>query len=243
MIEVGINENVILDKAEITDPEKGILTLTFRGRKSPDTVELSAFEALGSDGYTDTSADSTSIKILSPLPPYAQRNDGTPIPLQDQQASAIDSIAEKKNLLYQILSVYMVSSAIKFDLYKGTGLNASNFPQRIIEADVLCKVMFNMATDFVNLITPFLGKDELPVRLLLVRQSKTKHFKDFRQRFVKENPVIESMLIPKEASKLAFTKYEINNGLNSGAVTEQAAADAVADKAEVLQVETVFGQQ
>lgn len=243
MIQVGINENVVLEKVEITDAEKGTLAFTFRGLGDPEKEKLSAFEALAADGYTDTGDDQMTIRLFSPNVPFDKKNDGTPISLADQQDAATDNIAAVKNILFQILTVYMTAADAKLDLYKGTGLDAVNFPTRILQEATLQKIMVNMATDFVAKITPFLDDDKYAVRLLLVRQSKTKHFATFRSKFVKDNPFIESMAIPKEASKLAFTKYESTNGLNDGSPVPQSAADATAEKAEELRAESVFGPQ
>lgn len=241
MITVGINENVVLEKVEITEKDKGTMAFTFRGVKEGAAEELSAFDALNSDGYTETGGDSLTIRLFAPNKPFEAKTDGTPVSLADQQKMASANVAEKKNILFQILTIFVTSDKAKFDLYRGTGLDKDNFPTRILQETTLQKIMSNMAEDFVTAITPFLDDDKHAVRLLLVRQSKTKHFADFRQKFVKDNPFIESMLIPKEASKLAFTKHEIANGLNDGSPVPQSAADATAEKAEELQAEAVFG--
>jgi hypothetical protein len=245
-ITVGINENVIIDKVEITEKEKGTISFTFRNAKSADgaaaVVAVSAFEALGADGYTETgNGDSLAIRLFCPLKPFSESSTGTAISEQDQQKSASESIAEKKNILYQILSVYMTSDKIKMDAYRNAGLTMDNFSARITQESTLQKIMSNLSEDFVRLITPFVGKDEHPVRLLLVKQSATKHFADFRQRFVKDNPFIEDGRIPLETSKLKFTKHEISKGLNDATPTAATAADTAEEKAEANTAESVFG--
>lgn len=240
MIGVGINENVILEKAEITEATKGTLALTFKENTGGEN-KLSAFEQLQQDGYAETSGNSMAIRVFAPLPPYAQKQDGTPVPQADQQKQAEDAIKEKKNLLYQILTTFMTSDKVKLDPYRNTGLTGENFPTRILQEETLNKIMGNMAEDFVRLITPYLDKPEYAVRLLLVRQSKTKHYASFRDRFVKDNPIIESMKIPVAQTVLKFTKHEITNHLNDGTVVTMSEADTAAEAAETQTVESVFG--
>lgn len=242
MITVGINENVVLQKVEITDKEKGTLAFTFRNALAEMKEEVSGFDALMADGYTETGdGSSLTIRLFPPLKPFDKDSKDMPISAADQQKSASESIAEKKNILFQILTTYMTSDKAKMDIYRNTGLTQENFNSRIIMEETLNKIFVNMAEDFVRLITPFLDTDATPVRLLLVCQSKTKHFADFRQRFVKDNPIIEPMAIPKEASKLKFTSYEIKNKLNDASGATQDAADKAEHEGELQTAASVFG--
>lgn len=251
-IEVGINENVIIEKVEITDAVKGTLAFTFKEAGDGSTAEADPMAALGGDGYADTGSGELTIRLFCPLPPFDKKADGTPVSAADQQKQAIASLGDKKNILFQILNVFMVSDKIKFDLYKGTGLDQNNFGAKIVQGPILEKVYSNMSQQFVQMVTPFVGKLEHAVRLLLVRQSKTKHFADFRQKFVKENPFIESMLIPADTvdadgkvvpgpSKVRFTKFEIANKLNDATVLDKSAADVAADAGVELEAANVFG--
>ena len=246
MIEVGINENVVLKSVEIEDAEKGNLVFTWRdavvSEEGESHAKLSAFEALAEDGYTETE-DGRTLRMFGPLEPFKEKTDGSPVSREEQVAKAFESIAEKKNILFQIASVYTTRDKIKFEVYRGLGMTAENSDKKILELATLQKIMSNLATDFVKIVTPFLDKDEFAVRLLLVRRSKTKHFADFRQKFVKTNPFIESMKVPVEASKLAFTKHEIANGYDNGSPIMQNREDADAEKAEAMDAASVFGAQ
>lgn len=243
MIGVGINENVILDKAEIADKATGVLSFSWREKGAVvEAAPISGFEALAADGYSETTGPVLTMRMFPPLAPFETKQDGTPVPLLDQVKQATDSIAEKKNILFQILSVYMTSDKIKLDIYRGSGLDNNNFNALIIKKEMLQKVFTNLAEDFVALMTPYFGKDEHAVRLLLVCQSATKKYADFRSRFVKDNPFIENALIPIESSKLAFTKHEISKGLNDATPTAQAAADKEQIKEETKTAASVFGQ-
>ena len=243
MIGVGINENVILDKVEIADKDKGTLVFHWREARDVDAVPVSGFDALNNDGYAETgNGDSLSIRLFGPLAPFAETTMGTPISAVDQQKQATDSIGEKKNILFQILNVYMTTEKCKLDVYRNTGLTMENFGSRITQLGTLEKIMSNLAEDFVRLITPFLSNDALLVRLLLVKRKGTE-FPDFRQRFVKDNPFIEDGRIPLASSKLKFTKHEITKGLHDATPTAQTAADIAEDKEEAHSADSVFGAQ
>lgn len=240
MIQVGINENVILEKVEITEPTKG--TMAFTWKAITDDKPEDPMAALGGDGYAETGGNELTLRLFPPLAPFDKTNDDKPIPVSEQQKAAASSIGEKKNILFQILSAYMTSDKIKFDLYKGTGVTMENFPAKIVLKATLEQIMANIAGDFVRMIAPFVGKNEHPVRLLLVRQSKTKHFADFRQKYVKDYLFIEPMSIPAEASKLKFSKYELNNKLNEGTILDKAEADIKEELATQIDADMVFNQ-
>jgi len=61
------------------------------------------------------------------------------------------------------------------------------------------------------------------MRLLLVRQSKDKHFATLRGTYLDDQPFLEPMAIPKDASKLKFSPWEIENGYDSSAPAPKAA--------------------
>lgn len=242
MIQVGINENVVLDKVEITDKEKGTIAFTWRKAVEGEKKEVSAFEALAGDGYVETgSADGLTLRLFAPMEPYLETTDGKLISPADRTKQAADSIGEKKNIMYQIASTYMTADKVKFDIHRGTGLTLENYDEKIVTKPVLEKLMCNLGEDFIALMQPFLGKDSEAVRLLLVRQSKTKHYADFRQKFVRDNPFIESMKVPLEASKLKFTKHELTNGLDNPTPAGISQADAEAEKEEAISAASVFG--
>ena len=242
-IGVGINENVILDKVEIADTDKGTLVFHWREIGDESAKPVSGFEALSSEGYADTgNRDTLSIRLFGPLAPFVETTTGAPVSLPDQQKQATDAISEKKNILFQILNVYMTSDKCKLDVYRNTGLTHENFNTRIIQVGTLEKIMSNLASDFTKLITPFLSNDALPVRLLLVRRKGTE-FAEFRKRFVKDNPFIEDGRIPLNSSKLKFTGSEISKNLHDATPTAQTAADTAAEKEEEHTAEGVFGAQ
>lgn len=243
MVGIGINESVILEKVEIVDAAKGTLVLSFKNAGADDAPVVSGFDSLNSDGYSETTGgDTLNVRLFCPLPPFAETAEGKAVPVAQQQSQAENSIKEKKNILFQIMNTFMVADKCKMDLYRNMNMTIENFASRIVQADTLEKIMVNMSEDFCRNMDPFVGKEEHPVRLLLVKRKGT-DFADLRQRFVKENPFIEDGRIPLESSKLKFTKHEISKGLDDATPTGQSAADAAEDKEEAQSAESVFGAQ
>jgi hypothetical protein len=242
-VSVGINENVLLSGAEVkTDNNKTSLQLSFV-EKGNVAKELDAFDQLAGDGVVDTgSGGGTVIRMWPPLPPLAETKEGTKKSQADLVKETLDALGERKNSLHQILSCFTTTDQIKFNMFAGMdSITRENREQMIITEPVIKQCFINLANQFVAQVTPFLGKDDCAVRLLLVRQSKEKHYAQFRERFVRDNPFIELALIPKEQSKLKFTKYELDKGLNDGTPIAQAAADTLTEVAPES-VTNIFGE-
>lgn len=235
MINVGINENVILTKAEVsTENNKVSLSLYFREGGDETKSAANPFAALQSGEEVETGNGSDKgIKMWPPLVPMADKTDGTMKTVGEKSKEAGDALAEVQNALIQIMSCYTTKDKFKFNMFKGMDnmINADNYETKIVEEEVIHKAFHNLATQFVEFATPFFDNEDFPVRLLLVRQKK-KHWPEIRRRFVKDNPFIESASIPKAQSKLAFTKYEKDNGFDKPEYVTQADADAPAEDAE-----------
>ncbi len=233
MVSVGINENVILQDAVVsTENDKVSLILTFKEQGST-TGTSNPFEQLAGDGAVDTGSNGTNIRIWPPLTPLKETRDGKAKSMVEMAKETTDILGERKNSLIQILSCFTTSDKIKFNMFAGMDgmITQENYEQKIIEETVIKQCFLNIANQFVAQITPFLDKEDCAVRLLLVRQSKEKHYAQLRERFVRDNPFIESALIPKNQSKLKFTKYELEKGLNDGTPIAQSQADNTPDAA------------
>lgn len=244
MVSVGINENVILANAAVsTENDKTSLSLTFR-EKGNAATSSNPFDQLAGDGVVDTGAGSgTIIRIWPPLAPLKETKDGKSKSAAEMSKEATDILGERKNSLIQILSCFTTSDKIKFNMFAGMDgmITQENYEQKIIEEVVIKQCFLNIANQFVAQITPFLDKEDCAVRLLLVRQSKEKHYAQFRERFVRDNPFIESAIIPKDQSKLKFTKYELDKGLNDGTPVAQAQADSTQEEAPA-EVANIFNE-
>ena len=245
-LRVGINENVVLKSVELVEKE-GKYTLDFSftdGSISEDaTLTDSPFqEVLDEDGYVITSGSGVSkIRVWQLGAPNPVNFDGTqktPTQILDE---AKREIGEFQNLLRQFCLCYMTSDKIKFDPYKNTGLTVENMRVLLPTNEKMGLMFRNLSQEFINLITPEITNDVTKLRLLLVRQSVTKHFASFRKKFIREQPIVEPMIIEREASKLKFSDYEISKGLNDGTPIK-AEANPEDSNEPPLDETAVFGQ-
>lgn len=230
MVGVGINENVVLSKAEvITEADKVSLSIVFR-EVAEAKSELSAFDQLAGAGTVETGSGNvgTTIRVWPPLAPLPTTKEGAAKTLGTLAKESADNLGEIKNILFSILSCYMTSDKIVFSMFSGmeSVITPETYEAKIADPLIIKAAFTNLANQFTAMVTPFLDKNDCGVRLLLVRQSKEKHYATFRNRFVLQNPFIESAAIPKDASKIKFNAYELKNGLDKGDPIAQSTADA-----------------
>jgi hypothetical protein len=252
MISVGINEGVILQKVELTEKE-GKYSLDFSfGDGNDATVSDNPFdEELDENGMVVVNSSTNSIKLWPVMAPKDEDTKGNLLSPQQKYDIVFKEINEQKNLLIQCASCYVTSDKLVkevegkkvsiIDLYRGIAMTRENMHSMLPNNEILQRVFKNMAEDFVSFMSPILATEQTPLRVLLVRQSAAKHYASFRRRFIREQPVFELAAIPKEASKLKFSDYEIQKGLNDGTPIQQAAADPAAAPAANLNEANVFG--
>jgi hypothetical protein len=238
MIGIGINENVMISAADFD--EKKRLYIELKEAKAGAAAPASIFDELLTAGVTGDGKN-MQLKFLSPL--TSKKEDIT-------RAQKIDyvgnDIKKLKNQLTQILQQYMVTDAIDFQttLFEGTGIvTGEDYTARILDQDVLDKIYVNMSKRFVELITPFVGNPEYALRFKLVRQSKDKNFARVPDRYISDRPFVELMTVPKEASKVKFDKWEIDNGLNSSAPVSQSTAEDKQDASAAVIEENPFASR
>jgi hypothetical protein len=233
MLQIGLNENVFLEKVIID--EKNNIEITFSEIASKEKKTVSHFEALASDDITESSFG-MGIKLFPATP--SPKTDVT----EEKKLALIDSdLNRTKGIIRHILLQYKSAADLAGlwkDVFMGVAISAENYPHQIKQPAVLEAVHKSMGRIFLENITPFLNRRELAMRLLLVRQSKDKHYATFRGKYLDENPFLESMEIPLSASKLAtmidpkdpakgygpkWTKYELEQGLTHGVPIEKKA--------------------
>lgn len=225
MIKVGINENVYLKSINID--AKNNLEIEF---EEVGAKILSPFQNIASDDVVE-SAPNLSIKIFPPLPPK-EDSDRTEEKKVDM---LLKDINKGKGIMMHIMKQYMTTDAMPklggSVAYAGLLIDENNFSQQIQKKEILEGIFKNQANAFKQAMAPYVGKQDLPMRLLLVRQNTDKHYASFRGQFLDENPFLESMDIkrtndPKtNQSKVKFTKYELDNGLDDGTPTSRKSAD------------------
>lgn len=235
MIQIGINENVYLEKVGLDD--KNVLELTFAEVSKEKPTSL--FANIASDEVVENT--SMGLKMFPPLP--ADKKDITE---EKKVDLAVADINKTKGILRHILLGYLTSEDLKglwAHAFDGLNITEESFPKQVQVKEVLAAIHKNLARIFMEKIQPFLNKKDQAFRLLLVRQSTTNHYAGFRGRYIEDNPFYESMEIPKEQSKLKFTPYEIQQGLTHGTpVAKEAAADKKGDGgAAPMTAANIFG--
>jgi len=201
MIEVGIKESIELTKAELND--KGTLVIS---------LAVSAGEVSLEDQLNGTDTGDTGV----------QTQDYFIFPFKIDQytetgKALLASAMNMKKALTHILEGYMISEDIKWNLLNG--ITVSDVDVDLVKDSNIEKLYENLTTQFIEMITPFIGKGNL-FRVKLVRQSKDKHFssmpkvRDFTN-LVRE-PFWEAMDVLEMASKVKYTPYELGYRKNEG---------------------------
>lgn len=222
MIGVGINENVVISKASMNEKDRLVIELAYASETSNKGPRNYFDESLTAG--VEKSDTTLQLQILGPL--VSKKDDQTREKKLDLLA---DDFKKLKNQLTQILQQYMLTEKIditSFDIqYANTGITAENFNTVALEQEKADKRYSNICRRFIELITPFLGNSEYALRFKLLRQSKDKHYATIPNRYVAEQPFVERMDVPKDASNVKFTEWEIGQGLNSGVPTSTAGAE------------------
>lgn len=214
----GIYENVkISSETQVTEQGSLKLVLSKGGSSS------SLFDSM-MDGETIASDNAAMIFF----PPNKDDFEGKP--------RSAENIAKDLQLqqmwLIEILKVYMTEENAKKEvgsekMFLGLGLNKDNFETKLKDDTVIKAATNNLAKAFVGACTKLkLSEKEKGFRIKLVRQSKTKHFPTLPKSAALRFPWIESMDVENGQSKVVFTEYEKDNGLNS---TTTAAKDSTTE--------------
>lgn len=206
MLKVGIHEDLGINKVSKND--RGTLVLNV---KSFANAGADALLAALNDSSDDSATDSNDQDFLFYPPQATDRNNNLDTPENNQK-----KIKQLKDQLTHILLSYMTKDKIRWAILVDTGIDDTNINDKFQDQGTLDKIYSNMADQFTAMITPFMGGEKKNLRRwLFVRQSKAKHYAALRKSFLNENPFIESMDIPKEASKLKYTEWEVKNEFNS----------------------------
>ena len=217
---VGIHESVVLgEKTALND--KGNLVISF-ATKVDNADLLGALER-----GEDTSNDSANL---------IQFRFNTIINGTEQTSGDIgNSVSSFRKQLKDIMLVFMTEEVAEAKInlgnvcFAGLGVTGDNIGTKLKDQNFLDKVYDNMVNAFLNAVKPFINGPTF--RVILVRSSKAKHYPKIPAKGKFPRVWIESTSVPKSASKIAFTDYEIKEGLNSGEPTatekiEEASAEA-----------------
>lgn len=250
-IGIGINEDVVLKNLELVPVEskdggdpKNSLVFTFRPLEDDSESSDNFFdqqEELDDEGYVITGSSGSSIRVFQIEPRTADKLDGTQRTPTEVHKMAQDDISDLRNLLTNIAKTYVTKDKINFKPFDNTGITRENIGSMLATKSSMAKIFTNLCSQLVEIVKPYLNKPEDAVRLLLVRQSLKKAYPTFRKKFVNNHPVMETAQIPLESSKLAFTSYEIEKGLDTDMPYSDNNASADSAKTDLAE-EDVFGK-
>lgn len=192
MLKVGIHENVNITKAVTND--QGTLEIEFTKAESSDFLG-----ALKGTAEIDSKQD-VNIRVYGQNVDYfGDKRSGT-----DMLKLMINFSA----VLRELLSVYIDKPEI--DIVKGIKVTKDNAKEIFSDQDNVDIAYNNIVGQFLTQLAPFVGEDQAPFRVKLPRRSKKYSFASLPN----FGPWVESMDIPKEASKLKWSNWEITNGKN-----------------------------
>lgn len=226
MLGVGIHENVGLT-TDTKVNEKGSLELHF-GKKA--VTDLWASLEAGDSVKEDTS------KIIV-WPINMTTWDGN-IKSANQIVTELQAL---EKLLRQILKVYITTDIIEkyqggVKMFDGLVFEKEKITEHLLDETFVQGAQKNIITKFIEVCNDNdIFDNDQTFRLKLIRQGKDKHFPKIPASF---DTWIESSIITKEKSKIVWSKYEKDNGLDSG---EPTAADPQESKQEVADVNHLFG--
>lgn len=220
MIGIGINENVILKKVEIVDKDGKMsvdFSLTTAGAAAADDTDPFG-EAVDENGMLVTgNGNGLTVKVWPINVPDETDKNGATKSIATRIEEANNATKEMQNMFTLFARCYLTSDKIKFERFRGIPITKDTTAM-LLDESVLVAVTRNLASQFIEMCSQFFGDETQKIRILLRRQSAKKHYPAFRDKLLQAFPFVESMAVPKEASKIAFTKFEIEKKFNSAHV-------------------------
>lgn len=218
MIQVGKHENLVITKTVKND--QGSLVIGVK-----QVTEVNPLAALNASGQTSFDAPQQDFIIY---PPRSTNFDGQ----KDTLKNLLMKVGDIKDPLDHIAATYMPAGARKWDLFANTGISqSSNLEAELGRQEVMDQIYKNIVDQFITMMAPFVGENGKRVRMIFPRTSVAKHYPTLRKRYLNSQPFIESMEIPASASKLDFSKYEKEKGLDRGDVAAPTAVPSEDDAA------------
>lgn len=222
MIQVGIHDNIELVKAELNDKK----TLVIGIKKGQG---LSLAERLSSGSDESSAEDGQDFFIW-------------PVQLGEYTKTGADVARDMESLtrmLKHILKGYIKEDEIAKNSNPFNGVDIANKTDSEIETmlitpTVIEKMYNNIVAQFIEMISPFIGKGLL-FRCRLNRQSKAKHFSSFPKVGKFANLDTEGFWEPMdvviEATSVAYSNYEL--GFRKGDKTTPSGVDLSSSKSVV----------
>jgi len=228
MLQVGIHSNIkIGENTGLT--EKGALKVHL---VQAGAEVISTFAAFSEE--KDIEKNEAGIFIFPPnILEYGKTTTRGP------EAIATD-LQRMRGWLKGILKIYLTTEQLTSEfgamsMFTGLGVNEENFNAKLQTEEFVLAASANLFSNFLEVVKNHdIAAKTSSFRIKLTRQSKKSNFPTFPKG---KDAWIESMDVAEDATKVVFTKYEIENGLNSSARAkaeetpkeEEKSADALFD--------------
>lgn len=195
-IQVGIRESIRIISSEKN--EKGSLVINFKEDDGGGSGSL--MDSLNST--TENNSDNENGMIIWPVTINDKLESS-----EDKSKDVVNKFKTLRARLTHILLQYMTQDKIQWNVLAGVSItDESDLIRGFGENEALInKVYDNYATQFIALLAPHVGPTSQLLRVKFIRQSKDKHYATLPT-FA---PFMETMVVPKNQSKLVFTKYEL----------------------------------
>lgn len=195
-IQVGIRENIRIISSEKN--EKGSLVINLKEDSATGGGGLLA----DLNATTDNNNDNENGMIIWPVTWNQEHKT-----IEEKSKDVTNKLKTLRARLTHILLQYMTNDKIQWNVFAGITINdEADLVRGLGENEaMLNKIYDNYATQFIAMLAPHVGPSSQLFRVKLIRQSKDKHYATLPT-FA---PFMEPMLIPKNQSKLAFSKYEL----------------------------------
>lgn len=245
MIKIGINKGIFIAGASYepaTDKVGAHMKITFE--EAGATKYANAFERMNADESVEH-LPTRDVILFGPSKPLDKDQRGN-TRTEEQKANVVNAdITSIKSILLHLLYGFYTTKEARLELYDGIDIDGNNYNAKIIQEPIMNAVFKNMTDQFIAKMKPYFGKSDAPFRLLLIRQDAAKNFPSFRRKNITENPFWEPMTVDEKESKVMFTPYEIENGLDSDLPIKKKQADNPSQQSNggqaPLTADSVFG--
>lgn len=220
MLAVGIHEKVSLTVAAMKASKqdgKPYLSLTF-SQVDPEAVQTP--DASGVDDFNSNDVTSASASNSTEISLWGSSVAINGVAIEPERVRG--KLLWQKDALSHILEGYMVKSAIKWDLFYGMNLPAEPLASKTTIARMMTsqteidKITANINAQFLTMLGSVPDTDrQTEFRIKLCRSSKAKNYPALPNSAY-GFPFWENMIVPQAASKVKFTKSEIDYGSDKG---------------------------
>lgn len=241
LLGIGVFSGVVISKVTYNKSDQGLsLDITFKktGEKVEEGEDELAFLSAGSVGSSDEGKENNIRLYGLNLTNYEGNT--------KSGDDLLNELLAKQAQLVHIASAYLPADKIKaaWALTKGIEVKTKDeLVKAITKQNNLDKVVENLFTQFVALMTPVVGEESKHVVVKFLRKSKASNFPRLADKKLDWNPFIADEQDTKLVAKIKFSKWEQEQGLDSNA---QSLDDADSTNADTLATQTaavnsVFG--